>query len=269
MFLSRIVPSLFITLLLSGSLSAAAPSTGDLRLHADALSDLYDLGLNADQLKELDAIASDTAAKAPEAAKLPDDLKAALQEWCDAMIKGDDDRAGVLADKAIELEDKSDLDDPGVNITNAAKKKAADVVKLITAGELANFITARSDEIVSPGEALIDAFDEIRAGTDEDFNDVRDSVADEVVVFVHGNGPDNAGTRGKVGDFLAKVRKMSEGNFKSKRKELEAEATKMFDDVGPFKVMHNWANHVFAEMLSNPELRSAIAEMREHAEPRK
>src|SRR5436305_1539532 len=95
--------------------------------------------------------------------------------------RADEDKVSQLQDKVDEIEDNTDLDDPQIEMTDAARRRAGDVEKLITASQLANFISARSDEVVSPSEALIDTMDDARAGSDEDYNDVRDDAVKQVI----------------------------------------------------------------------------------------
>ena len=244
----------------------APPATGDLRLRAEALSALYDLNITPDQLRALAKIASETAAKPPAPVRLPPKLHKALTEWCAAMIeRADEEKLGQLEDKVDELEDSLDIEDPQVETTDAARRRAADVGKLISARQLASFIAARSDDVVSPSEVLIEAMDDVREGTDEDYKDLRDETVKEIVALAPGNEADGDKIGEKAAAFLDGIRKMSAGDFKAKRHELEEEARRMGAHVDAFTALHHWADRSFAEMLSNPELGAAISAMESHA----
>jgi hypothetical protein len=245
-------------------LSSLAPAA-DLRLRADALDSLYELSLSPDQLKSLAKIASTTAAKEPAEPKLPPKLRNALQDWCNALIKGDDDKISELQDKVEELEDKADLDDPDVTTTDAAKKKAADFESLLTVGQLANFIALRSDDVIGPGELLIESIDEAKSDSDEDYKDLRADVVEQVSILAHGFAADTDKMGEKAGTFLDRVRKLSDADLKSKRHDLEEEAKHLAGNLDHFTALKHWTESELADLLSNPELVGAINAMEAHA----
>jgi hypothetical protein len=250
-----------LVVLLLGGLARA----GDLRLRADALDTLYELNLSPDQLRALEKIATTTAAKPVPEPKLGQKLRNALNDYCAALVKGDDEKISELADKVDQLEEKSDLDDPEVTTTDAAKKKSADAMALLTAGQLASFIAMHSDEVVGPGELVIESMDEARSDPDADYKDLRADVVEQVSQLVHGFGPDTDKAGEKAGVFLDRVRKLSDADLKAKRHDLEGEAKHIAGNIDAFVTLKHWTESELADLLSNPELPGAISAMEAHA----
>ena len=246
-------------------LMAASSFAADLRLRADALNSLYELNLSQEQLRALEKIAGGTMTKPPPEPKLGPKLKNALVEYCQALVKGDDERISELADKVDELESKADLDDPDLTITEAAKKKAPEFQSLLSAGQLANFIAMHSDDVVGPVELLVESLDEAKSDSDEDYKYLRDDVVEQMSILFHGNSPDSDHSGEKAGAFLDKARKLSEADFKAKRKDLEEEARKLFGNLDAFTALKHWTESELAYLLSNPELPGAISAMEAHA----
>src|SRR2546430_2282386 len=81
--------------------------------------------------------------------------------------------------------------------------------------------------LAGPSEALIDAMDDARGGSDEDYHDVRNDAVKEVVGLAHGNDADTDQIGEQAAAFLDRVRKMSDADYKAKRAELEAEAKRI------------------------------------------
>jgi len=263
--LRRPIALALLLLLVMGSGSFAAI---DLRLKAQALTALHELNLTHEQLSSLKSLAADTAGKAPSAPRLGPKLKKTLTDLCDALAKDDEEQIADLQEKVDRLEEDNNLDEAGVDPTDAAKKKAPDALKLLTAGEITNLISLHSDEIAGPDRVLIDALDEARSQSDHDFADFRDDVADDVSTLANGYEKDSSKLAKQVSGFLDRVKKLSDEEFKSKRKDLEEEARKIAGSHEAFTVIRHWAEREIAELISNPELPAAI-EARLSAEPAK
>jgi hypothetical protein len=236
----------------------------NLLLRAQAATTIYDLDLREDQLHALQKLATNTAGKPDgQPPRLGPKLRPLVAELCTALAKADDDKVSDLEDKVDEMKDQANIDEPYVPATEAAKAKAADVSKLLTAAQVANFISMNSDDIAGPSETLIDAMDDARGGSDSDFDDVKSDTADEVVMLARGNEKD-AKLADSVGTFLTKVRKMSDADYKAKRAELEGEAHKLVGTIDPFVSLRHWCESEFADLLSNPELPGAIRARLDH-----
>ena len=116
------------------SIAAAAPAPaagsgqggagGDLRLKAAALDIIYDLELTPDQLHDLEKLAQGAAAPQARHDRYPQALRKALNEWCDALARSDDDKVDDLQEKVEQAEEEAKLDPVDIDATEPAKKKA-------------------------------------------------------------------------------------------------------------------------------------------------
>ena len=200
------------------------------------------------------------ASQKPVNARLGPNLHKALNDLCLALAKSDDDHIDALQEKVDQIEEKANIDDPVIEPTDAARSRAEAVIKLLTPGELANLIAMHSDEIQSPAETLIAAFDDQHGDSDEDFKPEQADTVREVVELTKGFEGDKR-LADQVGDLLAKAHKLSDADFKTQREALNAEARRICPVLDSFVVMKHWTLREFADLLSNPELPTAI-EMR-------
>ncbi len=239
-------------------LLVAAGPPSDLRLKAIALDAIYQMNLSPDQLHTLSKLAAGAAEKpANPPPRLGQNLHKALVDLCDALAKGEDAKVSELQDKVDELEEQSKLDDATVEPTEAGRKHSADLIKMLTPGEIVSFIAAHSDEIEGPAETLIESFDDLHADSDDDFNDDLPDTVREVVELAKGFDGDKK-LADDVTDLLTKMHKLSDADFKSQRAALEQQAHTICGQLDSFMVIKHWTQEQFAELISNPELPSAI-----------
>ena len=234
-------------------------SRTDLRLKAMALDAIYEMNLTPDQLHALARLAAGAAEKpATPPPHLGQNLRKALVDLCDALARADDDdKISDLQDKVDALEEQSKLDDATIEPTDASRKRSADLIKMLTPGELAGFISMHSDEIEGPAETLIESFDDLHADSDDDFKDDLSDTVHEVVELAKGFEGDKR-LADDVADLLTKMHKLNNAQFKSQRSALEQQAHTICGQLDSFLVIKHWAQEQLAELLSNPELSSAI-----------
>ena len=95
-----------------------------------------------------------------------DNLVSTLQEFQLALLQRTDDKQiDELRNKVATLTSDDDvvaLDD-SVEITTAARGKAADVLKQLTASQIAAFLAAHADEVGDPGEMMVGAINQMLA----------------------------------------------------------------------------------------------------------
>ena len=243
---------------------AADAEANDPRLKAEALDMLYELDLSADQLRAIEKLASPGKADPP--AKLGKKLRNAVNDLCDALARGDDEKIGDLQDKVDELSDAANIDDPYVEPSDVARNNATGAVKLLTASQLANLVSMYADDIEGPAETLIDAMDDARSSENEaDYKDVRSDTVEEVVALVKGPAVKDAKLADAVGAFLDRARMLNDADYKSKTAALEDEARKIVGPVDPMTALGHWIEQEFAHLLSNPQLIEAIHARIKHA----
>jgi hypothetical protein len=243
--------------------SPTAPSTADLELQVAALTSIDDLDLTPRQMKDLHTMALDTASTAlavlSEGKKDPA-YHDALLALRDALVSGNDDKIGDAEDKVDELREKLDLD-PNVDefpTTGAAKKKAEAALKMISTSQLANYISMHSEDVPDALDTIMDAIDQCKDGSRDDFDSLRQEAAQQVALLAA--GPDqqaNSDISKKVSDLLEKAYKMKDPG--KHREELEEQARDITKSIDSFDAMRRWMLREMADMLSNPQFKTAIS----------
>jgi hypothetical protein len=240
---------------------ADEPDLHALTLQVNALQSLHDLDLTADQLAALAKLAENTAHKSKpgKAVTASPAYRTALTQLRDALVKGDDEKIDQCRTKFDEIADKELVDiDDHIEITNAARQKLPQVLKLLTVNQLAAYIGTL--DLSDPAERLLDGAEEIVGLTGKDKKEVSDEVSKDVVRLVGGAGSEPAKKLTKnITEFLDRAAGLKEEEFKKKRADLEKEAKQIVGEVNAFKVLEHEVNHNLAELLSNPQLDAAIA----------
>jgi hypothetical protein len=243
----------------------AKTSLNDLSLEVTALQTLYQFQFKPEQLKLLRTWAKETIdadGNTRPAAKASDAFRKALQNLRDALARGDD--AEKIADLQEEVEDlrgkeSPDLDE-AVEITDAARRRAPELLRQLSARQVAGYLGTYGDEAPDPLESLLEAIETVRGLNAEDWKALRQDIADAVGRLVGGLDADKASAVGdKAVQLLIRVRALKEAEFKAQRAELEKEARELVGNAGPLDVLRHLVEYALAELLSNPRLPQAVA----------
>jgi hypothetical protein len=228
-----------------------------------ALQTLYALDASKAQLEALRKIASQTAATPPKGlqVKVSDNYRKKLRALREALVEAvNEEEIGKLCDQLDELRDaeKPDLGDD-VDITEAAVERAPEVLRMLTAGQVAGFLGSLAQDIVDPRERLLKALDEVRGLNHEKWAEAREEISEEIGRLV-GGLDDEQITRvsAKVVQLLIVARSMKDGEFKAQRPDLEKQAQQILGDIGPTEVLRHVMEQSLAELLSNPCLPAAL-----------
>jgi hypothetical protein len=242
----------------------AKPPLTELSQEVSALQALYTLNLTRPQMETLRKLAGETASRPPKAAdvKASAKFRKALTDLRDALVTQppDDDRVENLSDRVNDLRDAEQLDlDDGVEVTDEAVERATEVLKLLTARQVAGYVATVADDIGDPLESLQAALDQAKAASAEQWAQLRDETADEVSQLVGGLDAEKAGrVRDQVVQFLIVARSLKPDEFKAQRPALEKKARQIVGDLGPTEVLRHVMEHALAELLSNPQLPRAL-----------
>jgi hypothetical protein len=243
--------------------SATGVSTIDLELQVTALTSIDDLDLSARQMKDLRTMASDTAGTSspvPSEGKKDPSYHDALLALRNALVSGDDDKIGEAEDKVDEVREKLDIDPNGEEIatTGAARKKADAALKMISTSQLANYISMHSDDVPDAMDTIMDAIDQCKDGSRDDFDSLRQEASQQVALLAA--GPDQATSSDvakQVSDLLEKAYKMKDPA--KHHDELEEQAREITKSIDSFDAMRRWMLREMADMLSNPQFEKALA----------
>jgi hypothetical protein len=236
-------------------------STSDLELQASALSTISDLELTPEQRDALKNMASDTAADEANVQTSNDpDYRAALQNYRDAAIGGDDQKISDASDRLDDIRDQQNVDPKiDIRITSAARAKAEAAVKLLSSSQIANYLAEHSDDVPDAGDTIIDAIDQCRDLSDADFESLKKEACEQVDLLVNGlNASGQKNVTEQVSNLLNKARKMTARTFNNREQNLEQQARKI-GTVDAFVALRHWMEREMANLLSNPQITEVLS----------
>jgi len=224
------------------------------------MSTISDLELTGEQIKALRTMADGAASDDAKVQTSQDpDYQSALQAYCDAFQSGDDQKISDAQNRLEDIRDQQNID-PSIDIaiTQQARQKAAAAVKLLSSSQIANYLSEHGDDVPDAADTIIDAIDQCRDATDADFESIRAEASSQAALLVAGLDPDaQRKVAGQVKDLLTKARQMSARAFKNREPNLDAQARKIAT-VDGFLALRHWMEREMAELLSNPQLASAL-----------
>jgi hypothetical protein len=246
-----------------------ATDLNPLNLEVTALETLKQFKFNRSQLERLKKIAPATMHKpaAPRPMKVGKEYKKALQNLHEALLEDNEVRISDLSAALDDLREKESPDFDEVEITDAARRHAAEVLRGLSPRQVAGYLTEYADEFPDPAEKLTDAFEQIRKLPASEWEALRDEVAGQVAWLVA--GLDSAG-ESKLHDrataLLDRVRRMKDDEYVAKRKELDKAVQELVGKAGPTDVIRHFVERSLAELLSNPRLAVAVEGLLKKAE---
>jgi hypothetical protein len=258
-----------VALLIAGEGVARAPAEPDttavttLCQEVGALQTLYALHATKAQLESLRRIAHDTAAPPIKGieGKVSGAYKKKLRDLREALVEAaDEKRIGELMDQIDELKEKEKPELAyDVDVTEAAAERAPEVLRMLTAGQVAAFLGGFADDILDPRQRLLEALDKVRGLSNREWTEARDEISEDIGRLVAGlDDEQSARTSAKVLQLLIVARSMKSDEFKSERPELEKQAQQILGDIGPTDVLRHVMENSLAELLSNPCLPAAL-----------
>jgi hypothetical protein len=239
-----------------------APSLSNLSLEISALQALNRFEMTTEQMNALRRLAADTMPKNAkrDEGKASDKVRKTMLDLRTALIKQDADRIDDLEDALADLLDDEDTDlDDQVNITSAARRRAPEVLQGLRPAQVLAFFNNSGDDLPAPLETLLSALDVVRELKDDEWKDLSEEIVEEMRWLLGGLDPErNRFVADKVEQYLKKVRAVKAKDFEKARPEMERSARQFVGQIAPTVVLHNFAEHALAELLSNPRLLAAI-----------
>jgi hypothetical protein len=241
---------------------AAPTDLNDLSMEVGALQVLSQLQLTRAQLEELARRARSTA-QTPEPRTEPKasaKIRQTLLDLRRALLEGDAEKIEKLNEDLDKLFEKEQPEfEDSVEITDAARDQAPDLLRRLSARQAALFLAGYADGLPDPRERLAEAIEEVRKRPDKEWQPLRDEVADEVSWLVAGLDVDaEAVVRDRVTALLDRAHRLKDEAFKEKRAELDKEVDRIVGKLGPTDVHRHFLERTLAELLSNPRLAAAI-----------
>ena len=233
-----------------------------LSMEINALQVLHDLRLAPAQIDLVTKMVKETSQKMPErkARKVSDKMRKLYQDLRQGLLDADEDKINEAMADLDDLRnvEKTEIDDD-FDLTDAARSKVQEVLNKLTPRQVAIYLSQFADEFPDPAEKLTEALDEARSRRGKDWTEYRDQVAGQVGWLV--GGLDKAAehkVRTAVVSVLDQANKLSEAEYKAKKKNLEKTIRDIVDATGPAEVMKNFMLRSLAELLSNPRTATAL-----------
>jgi hypothetical protein len=235
----------------------------ELSLEVSALQILHHLSVTPAQLQQFKKLAKETKSKETDdkPGKGSDKFRNALVEIRQALLENKDpEEIDKLAEKLDKLreEEKPVLDDD-VDMTEGARRRAPQALRLLGAPQVAAYLSGLVGEVGDPPSLLVEALDQVRTLSADQWKEFRANFGDEIGRLVAGvDAEKSEKISDEVVQLLIVARSLKDAEFKTQRPDLEKSALKIVGDVSPFLVLQNVMENVMATLLSNPRLSEAI-----------
>jgi hypothetical protein len=240
------------------------------QLEVDALKTISDMQLTTVQLTHLREMTENPAGDLPSAPDHVDpDYDAALNALHDAILSGDKEKIETAKGRVFNLEAKLGIDPPSPDVTDAAFKRANEVMRLLTPHQFVGYIARNADDMVDCGTLLGDAVDKSHDLPKDKFISLRDRVAGEISALLDFTPPDSPKPPiyQKIVKLLDHVHGMSHDSLQSQRIALDDNISDILNKIGPLQGLKNWMDHRMALLLANPEVHHAIDEYKKAIAP--
>ena len=231
-----------------------------LSLEVVALQTLNRLDLSTPQLEALLRLAKGTAGtpRSTGAMKVTPAFLKTLKALRSALLDDDDDRIGDLKEKLGDLLDKDKIQlDDRVPISDAARRSAAQVIRLMQPGQVLAYLQVIDDEEVNLFEILDEAIEAGKGAEAGRWKALRDQAAGEAAWLIVGS--DEAKSRVAT-KFLASLLDQHHNAKPGKNAfaDLEKQVQQLTAHLDPFEILRHVMEREMAELLSNPRLPLAI-----------
>jgi len=243
--------------------SPGPSSLNELSMEVTALQALYQFDFTPAQFEFLRKIAAETGqgTGARMAAKSSDKFRQAMLDLHAGLAKGGN--ADHINDLQERLEDLRDAENPelddGWEVTEEARSKAPELFRLLSARQIVAFLSAYGSEFADPYELVSDALEKVRGLDEQQWKEVRETVAETTGRQTAGLDAERAEEIGdKITQLLIQARGMKEAEFKSERKALLKSAREILGKPSSLDVIRHFVEYSLAELLSNPRLPAAI-----------
>jgi len=235
----------------------------ELSMEVVALQVLHQFQFTPAQMQKLRKLARETSSDvgAREIVKASTEFQRTLASLRAALAEADKpDHIQQLQEKIDKLRDaeKIELDD-AVEVSEAAVQRAPEVLRGLSARQVATFVALYGEEFPDPLERLLEAIPKVRGLADKEWKQLRDEISEEVGRLVAGLDEEKAGeVSNKVVQLLIQARALKDAEFKTQQPELEQTARDLVGNAGPLQVLQHVVERALAELLSNPRLTAAI-----------
>ncbi len=232
-----------------------------LNMEVMALEMLYQMRITQAQMEHLQKLIPATTLGAPPSREvaISPEFARALGAFHAALVDNDDDRIAEVSARLDKLREKESPEFDDVEISEGARKHTPEFYRILSARQVASYITDYADNFPDPLEKILDAFDEIRKLPGREWEEERDEVAGQVGWLIAGlDTKVEENVAKQVTELLNRVHALKDEDYKTKRVELAKEAEAIAAKVEPTEVIRHFVERSVAELLSNPRLAAAV-----------
>jgi hypothetical protein len=156
--------------------------------------------------------------------------------------------------QALLAKDKASIDD-NIEITNAARKEAASVYRMLRVDQLASYIGKIADDIEDPIDQVMSALEQVGSLSDDEWKEQQTEIVDGIAQAVA--GLDAAKAKNLTKDLLSlltRARGIKKADLEKQMPELEEAARKIVGEIDAETVLRNRIQIDLATLLSNQSL---------------
>lgn len=232
----------------------------DVQADVTLLNVITALQLRRSQMQRLLDMAPNTLQEAPprKLVKVSDEFRNTLVSLRAALLADDEDKVIKFSAEMEKLREKENPDIDDVEITPGARKAAPAFLHSLTARQVAGYL-GTLPEFPDPIENLVSGISQSRKLRGNDWQTLRDNIADEVGWMVA--GLDTAAEeriREKAKALLNKAAAISDKDFATERPKLDKEIRALMGGLGPTEILRNYMERVVAEVMSNYRLTTIL-----------
>jgi hypothetical protein len=243
---TAVLPLFVVSLSLAVGANDAREDLNALNLEVAALQQLHQLDLTPAQLEALAKLAKDAAPKTGERkpAKVSDKYRRTLLQYREELEDLRDSEAPTL--------------DDAIDTTDEARKRAPQALKLLGARQTAAYLGLYGDDLPDPVEVLLAALEKSHGTDEKEWKELRDATAEDVGWLLAGQDAEQVRKVGdKVTALLDRAHGLKNVEYQAQKADLE-KAARELADVDPTVVLRHVMQRDLAELLSNPQLTTAI-----------
>jgi hypothetical protein len=148
--------------------------------------------------------------------------------------------------------------DDHIEISDAARKEAVTLYRMLRAEQLASYLGQIADGIEDPVQQVMAAIEEVSAMSSDEWKDQQGEIVDEIAEAVAGLDEAKAkDVNEEMLQLLTKARGLKKADLEKQLPALEQAAKKIVGDVSAETVLRNRVQVDLATLLSNDQLHNA------------
>ncbi len=235
-------------------------NVGELYADIAVLNVLHILQPTPAQLQALRAAAPKTMQKPPpkKLLKVSEKLRVTMLALREALVADDEQKIDEQFTRYDELREKEQIDFDEVEISDAARELAPELVRTLSARQLALY-SASAAEFLDPVGLILQTLEEGRKLRGRRWQQLREDTAYQVGYLLAGlDTQAEEKMRQRVETLLNQAHKLNNREYARQKDDLENQARALLGKLGPADVLRHFMERTIAELLSSHRLEAAL-----------